>query len=1065
MIQLHTLGSLDLRSSQDEELRQVLAQPKRFALLVYLVVAGRFHRRDTLFTLFWPESDAERARSSLRTALHFLRRALGAEVIASRGSEEVGVAPGTVWCDAAAFEAELDAGRAEAALELYRGPFLAGFNLAGMGEWERWLGDERERLHRRAVEAAESLAARGEEEGDPRAVMRWARHAAALEPDDEGTLRRLMKRLAAIGDRAGAIYAFEEFSKRLRADCQADPSRQTCALADEIRRGAAEPDPAPPAGIAATGANGRTGGMPARSAAVDEGRVAVDAGSLATSARPVASDAPTVVDDPDAASVARGRGAADMAPLTLDARVVDGATPAVDTRAVDTGRATVNAPPSASHPRTAPAQAPPEMGGTAPAPRRARRWRWAAALAIVLCAAVAGVWRYASRPAGGAALTRVAVLPFAVYGRGELAYLREGMVDLLSAKLHGAGELRSVDARALLSSLEPGATAGPTGASEAARRLGAGLFVLGSVVDAGPRLQLRAVLYRRTAEGTATEADAAVEGPRDSLPRLVDRLTAQLLAGRLSGPGARLQRLAVLTTPSVPALKAYLQGESALRGGHYGAAKEALERAVAEDSTFALAWYRLSVAVAQSGERTGTAARQAVRFAERLEPYDRLLLQAWLAAWHFRYAEAERMYRQAVAARPDDVEAWSQLARVLFHGGAPRGQPAAESRPAWERVLALESDNLDALGYLARIALAERRLSDADTLLSRALRLNPDGDRALVWRGYREVALGDERALAAAAAGLRRESDLGAWVTAWRMVEDTQSPDAARPLVEPLLDPLRPVRIRASGHVLLAHTELARGRWSAARPHLDSAAELDPRVALQARAQLAALPFLPVDGEAVERVRAELMALPRGLADAPPGVEPRGPYAGALYPELQLHALGLLEARRGDHAAALRYARQLDGFHRVAPGLRIRGPLLGDGLRAHVAWMRARPAGGLAVIDSAWQEFDRKPEVYPYLLDSGHPRFLRAELLRMAGRDREALRWYGSVAEHFDKSIVYAAPVHLRTAQILDRLGRGAEAARHYRRVVELWGDCDPALRPVVEQARRRLHQLQATSG
>ncbi|HEX8358508.1 MAG TPA: hypothetical protein VF613_00200, partial [Longimicrobium sp.] len=686
---------------------------------------------------------------------------------------------------------------------------------------------------------------------------------------------------------------------------------------------------------------------------------------------------------------------------------------------------------------------------------------WVAALAILLCAAVTGVWRYADRPAGDAAPTRVAVLPFAVYGRGDLAYLREGMVDLLSAKLDGAGDLRSVDARALLSALGPGATQGPAAASEAAGRLGAGLFVLGSVVDAGPRLQLRAVLYRRTAEGTATEADAAVEGARDSLPRLVDRLTARLLAGRLSGPGARLQRLAVLTTPSVPALKAYLQGESALRRGHYADAREALQRAVTEDSTFALAWYRLSVAVAQSGERTGTAARQAVRYAGKLEPYDRLLLQAWQASWHFRYAEAERMYRQAVAARPDDVEAWAQLAQVLFHGGAPRGQPAAESRPAWERVLALEADNLDALGYLARIALAERRLADADTLLARALALNPDGDRAVVWRGYRGVALGDEEALRAAAAGLRRESDLGAWVIAWRMVEDTQSPHAARPLVEPLLDPLRPARIRASGHVLLAHTELARGRWSAARPHLDSAAELDPRVALQARAQFAALPFLPVERAAVERVRAELMALPGGLADAPPGVEPRGPYAGVAYPELQLHALGLLEARRGDHEAALRYARQLDGFHPPRRGLRIRGPLLGDGVRAHVAWLRGRPADGLALIDSAWQEFDRKPEVFPYLLDSGHPRFLRAELLRMAGRDREALRWYGSVSEHFDKSIVYAAPVHLRTAEILDRLGRRAEAASHYRRFLELWRHSDPALRPQVEQARRRLQQLQ----
>jgi tetratricopeptide (TPR) repeat protein len=254
---------------------------------------------------------------------------------------------------------------------------------------------------------------------------------------------------------------------------------------------------------------------------------------------------------------------------------------------------------------------------------------------------------------------------------------------------------------------------------------------------------------------------------------------------------------------------------------------------------------------------------------------------------------------------------------------------------------------------------------------------------------------------------------------------------------------------------------LARGRWSAARVQLDSAAELDGAVAAQARTLFSVLPFLPVNAGDIHRVRASLLAKTEGIADAPPGPEPQGPAAGVPFPELRLHALGLLEARAGNLAGALEYARQLDRFDPPSAGMRIRGPLLADGVRAHAAWLGGRPGDGLARVDSAWQERDRKAEVFPYLLDSGHPRFLRAELLRMAGRDREALAWYGSVTEHFDKSIVYVAPVHLRTAEILDRLGRRAEAAAHLRRFVELWRDCDPALRPQVERARRRLQQLE----
>jgi DNA-binding SARP family transcriptional activator len=54
MIRLRTLGALDLRDADGQELRGVLAQPKRAALLAYLALATPrgYHRRDTLLALF-----------------------------------------------------------------------------------------------------------------------------------------------------------------------------------------------------------------------------------------------------------------------------------------------------------------------------------------------------------------------------------------------------------------------------------------------------------------------------------------------------------------------------------------------------------------------------------------------------------------------------------------------------------------------------------------------------------------------------------------------------------------------------------------------------------------------------------------------------------------------------------------------------------------------------------------------------------------------------------------------------------------------------------------------------
>ena len=83
MIRFFTLGKLDLRGAESVEMRAVLQQPKRLGLLAYLAVASprRFHRRDTLLGLFWPELDQEHARAALRRSLYFLRAELGAGVI------------------------------------------------------------------------------------------------------------------------------------------------------------------------------------------------------------------------------------------------------------------------------------------------------------------------------------------------------------------------------------------------------------------------------------------------------------------------------------------------------------------------------------------------------------------------------------------------------------------------------------------------------------------------------------------------------------------------------------------------------------------------------------------------------------------------------------------------------------------------------------------------------------------------------------------------------------------------------------------------------------------------
>lgn len=242
--ELHTFGTADLRAADGRVLHPLIAQPKRFALLVYLAIATPrgFHRRDVLVGLLWPELDQQHARSSLRKAVYHIRRSLGDGVLIGRGEEELGLAADTVWCDVVEFEALLAERRAGEALDLYRGDLLEAFFLPDTPAFERWLDGARERLRRRSAEAAWLAAAEAEAAGHTAEALSYGRRAIALSPDDEAGVRRLLSMHDRAGDAAGACRVFEDHSNRLAAEFELEPAPNTRALLDRIRsRPAAAP--------------------------------------------------------------------------------------------------------------------------------------------------------------------------------------------------------------------------------------------------------------------------------------------------------------------------------------------------------------------------------------------------------------------------------------------------------------------------------------------------------------------------------------------------------------------------------------------------------------------------------------------------------------------------------------------------------------------------------------------------------------------------------------------------------------------------------------------------------
>ena len=913
-LHLRTLGQIHLRDHTGAELRSLLTQPKRLALLVYLASAGgRMVRRDSLLAMFWPESDDERARNALRQAVHFIKQAAGSEVVVSRGADEIGLALGAVDMDAAQLDDLAAQGRHAEAVGLYGGDFLDGFFVRGAPAFERWVEGERLRLRKRAAESAWAATEQRLRAGDAAGARQMGERALALSSNDEPAVRRFIALLANSGDRAGALAVYQDFAAQMANEYGVAPSPETRALVETLE-GAAPATPAEPV---------------------------------------------TVV--------------------------------------------------------------PPQMGAVAPPPRR--RW-WPLGLAAAAVTAVV-VALALVRPGFGRADTgsdpnRMAVLPFVVRGPVTLRYLEDGLPILLGTRLDGAGSLRTVDARALLVHLadEDRETLGPSRAKAVASRFGAQLYVLGSVVAIGDELRFSASLYDRS-HGSDPVAHTEVSGTETELVNVVERLASELLAARFRETGGSIAETAARTTSSLPALKAWLAGEAAITAGRYAAAMVPLREAIALDSNFALAHFRLAVAANWSGQPrlVDEEAKRAVALSDRMSPSTRLVLQAFLDMRLGDYTHAGTALRTVLAQQPSSAEAWYEMGEVLFHGNPPQGRPQAEARSAFETALRLDPHNFSAAIHLARIAASLRDHAALDSLSRSALDSNPDGAQRGEIFLLRALALRDLRDRSRF---LELPASLELLDALWRDTEYTGNLAAAYEIADSLTQRAPSREMKASLYLFMAHAAMGRGAFADAATHLDSVAVHAPQSALAARLLLATHPALPVSTRDrwVARVTREAAAIPKASDNK---LYMGSSFADTVSDHL-VHALAHARLAVGDSALALRIAR---GPAPAATGLRILRATMLLTLAKDPA-SRAAALREVAVVDSlCGSRFTGQIAFAPRVLYQ----LAVSRVLDESGRTADALARLQAVPEDFGFDVAYVPEVQRRRALLLEKLNRGREAS------------------------------------
>jgi serine/threonine-protein kinase len=687
--------------------------------------------------------------------------------------------------------------------------------------------------------------------------------------------------------------------------------------------------------------------------------------------------------------------------------------------------------------------------------RRSRSLVAVVGLAVVVITA-ALVFRPPSGPTRDDASANVlAVLPFTVRGGSELAYLGEGMVDLLSASLDGAAGVRSVNPHALLGFVGPsGSAISLERARGVAQHFEAGLFVVGDVLEVNGKLRLSASLFEGR-PGAHPLAEATVDGAPGDVLALVDLLAARLVADRSAEGGGRLTRTAAVTTSSLPALKAYLAGEQAYRAGQYAAAVSAFQDAVAADTGFALAFYRLS----QAQERLAWAddalrsAELAFRHSGRLSTHDRRFLEAVLAIRRGRSADAEQQFRAIIQAYPDDAEAWYQLGELLFHASPLRGGSMTSAREPFSRALFFDPGDLGALYHLVRIAVRDGSRRELDSLAARFYQLSPTGDRTLELRALQAYASHDSAGVDSVMAGLGRAPDGILPIAVWSAAVFARNIPGAERMARLMTEPARSNEVRAQGHIFLAHLALASGRVRAAWREVEAAGELKSAECPLVDAWFRALPFIAQSRRELETTSFSL-AHWNANAAAIRDTQPSSFYRAhdGIRPIVKSYLLGLLGARLGDTTRAKVRVLELDSAGRVDGG----PPLaleLAQGLRAQIAVAAGQPDTALTDLGSlridGWYELTFVSPFYSGAME----RFTRAELLRARGRGEEALAWYRGLGENTVQELVFLGPATLAQARIARDLGRPQEAAALYDAFVALWRQSDPEVRPLLDQA------------
>jgi len=702
---------------------------------------------------------------------------------------------------------------------------------------------------------------------------------------------------------------------------------------------------------------------------------------------------------------------------------------------------------------------------------RGRRWRhrWvglaiaAGALAVAGGVALSRGWLRGDTPVLDEQV--VAVAPFRVASADpSLHYLREGMLDLLAAKLTGQGGMQASEPRQMLDAWR---RAGGSERSDLTREqalqvasgIRAGRLLLGDVVGTPTNVTISATLC--SVPRCVDALRVTEEGAPDSIAYIVDRLAARLLA---SGSAEGEQRVAQLSAMPLPALRAYLDGQSNLRGGQAALAAQNFTRALDADSTFALAGLGLHMASSWYGDpQLGARGVHAAWLARhKLSTRDQAMLTAIVGPRYPRASSSQEIQgarERFKAIAPDRAEAWYLLGDHLFHFGGALGIPDSRERALAHFKRAMDLDSTYVVGYIHLLPLAVT-LGDTATV-RRVERLRLAADTSVAWHRQHlwSMALrrGDTRTVRAiwdSVSADAQPADFLNGVVNQAMFDGVGTSDMPRAIAQ-FISSATTERDRRSMHRFAHDMALVLGRPAESLRHLEASADSarDPNVRI-----LKVRDALVGDGDTTAAAVAARELAPMEARGIPADSNERVMYRAVL------RVLEPWRLSRGDTSQTRRTLERLRALSQPAST-----SILEMELQIEIAMLETMRDGvtGAATGKASVAQLDALLDRLDYSNDTLHlgrlamATIVSARMHEAQGDLRSALRAIRRKREWLGTS-PYLAQQLREEGRIAALAGDREGAMRAYEHYLRLRANAEPRMRPQVDAVRRELARLEA---